>query len=80
MVLVRASGNPRVHDSGQGRAPRCDAQYVGKALMRQVLEHQSVKGLRGVVLVTLDAQGLYQRFGFRAIPNVERWMAIELTP
>ena len=36
--------------------------------------------LRRVVPVTLDVNGLYQRFGLRAIPNVERWMAIESTP
>lgn len=53
---------------------------VGKALMRNVLEHEAVRGLRRVVLVTLDAHGLYRTFGFRPIPNVERWMAIELTP
>ena len=53
---------------------------VGKALMRAVLDHPSVKGLRRVVLVTLDAHGLYDRFGFGPIPNVERWMAIEVTP
>lgn len=53
---------------------------VGKALMRAVLDHPSVKGLRRVVLVTLNAHGLYEPFGFQPIPNVERWMAIEVTP
>jgi len=53
---------------------------VGKALMRAVIEHPSVRGLRRVVLVTLDAHGLYEPFGFRPVPNMERWLAIEMTP
>jgi GNAT superfamily N-acetyltransferase len=53
---------------------------VGKALMRAVLDHPSVKGIRRVVLVTQDAHSLYEPLGFRPIADVERWMAIELTP
>lgn len=56
------------------------ARGVGKALMRAVMEHPSVTGLRRVLLATLDAHGLYESFGFRPLTRVERWMAIELTP
>jgi len=48
--------------------------------MRAVINHPSVTGLRRVVLVTLDALGLYEAFGFQPLSNAERWMAIELTP
>lgn len=60
--------------------PAYRGRGVGKALMKTVLNHPSVNGLRRVVLVTFDAHSLYERFGFTAIPNVSRWMAIELTP
>jgi len=36
---------------------------LGKWLMECILEHPSVKGTQ-IVLQTLDAQGLYQKFGF----------------
>jgi GNAT superfamily N-acetyltransferase len=60
--------------------PEGRGRGTGKELMRYLLQHPSVKGLRRVVLVTLDAHGLYEQFGFRSIPNVDRWMAIEMTP
>ncbi len=51
---------------------------LGKAIMRLLLDHPMVRDARKVRLATRDAQGLYERFGFRdigdvpaAVPNTE---------
>ncbi len=43
---------------------------VGKAVMRLLLDHPAVRHTRKVRLATRDAQGLYEKFGFRDIRNV----------
>lgn len=50
-------------------------QGVGKALMQAIVEHQDLKGIKRLLLATLDAHGLYEQYGFIALPNPERWMA-----
>jgi GNAT superfamily N-acetyltransferase len=52
-------------------------QGLGKALVEAVLEHAAVRGLPRVMLATADAHGLYEGFGFEALPRPERFMAIE---
>jgi N-acetylglutamate synthase-like GNAT family acetyltransferase len=37
--------------------------------MEAVLADDRLQGLRQVVLATKDAQGLYEKFGFKAIGN-----------
>jgi N-acetylglutamate synthase-like GNAT family acetyltransferase len=49
---------------------------LGKALMDVILAHPDLQGLRRVMLVTADAHSLYERYGFTAIENPERMMAI----
>ncbi|MDR3476943.1 MAG: GNAT family N-acetyltransferase [Gammaproteobacteria bacterium] len=41
-------------------------QGVGKALMKYVLEHPRLKGIFRWFLMTEDAHGLYQKYGFKA--------------
>lgn len=53
---------------------------IGKSLVVAALDHPGVYGIRRVILATLDAHGLYEAFGFGALPGPERYMAIELTP
>jgi len=48
----------------------------GKFLMRAVLEHPDLQGLRRFNLVTRDAHELYRRFGFEEIKNPDRHMEI----
>lgn len=60
--------------------PEHRGRGVGKTLIEHILEHPSVKQLRRVVLITKDAHGLYRSFGFQPLRNVDRWMAIEMTP
>ncbi len=39
---------------------------LGQAIMRLLLEHPAVRDVKKVRLATRDAQGLYEKFGFRA--------------
>jgi GNAT superfamily N-acetyltransferase len=54
--------------------------YRGRGLaswmMSCILAHPDLQGLRRWSLVTRDAQGLYARFGFRALARPERHMEI----
>jgi len=38
--------------------------------------HPDLQGLRRYQLATLDAHGLYEQFGFKALQNPERQMGI----
>ncbi|MBW8078317.1 MAG: GNAT family N-acetyltransferase, partial [Gallionella sp.] len=49
-------------------------QGLSKAMMKVALEHPRLQGLRRWSLVTHDAQGLYEQFGFRLIAHPERHM------
>src|SRR5215831_18690072 len=54
--------------------------YRGQGLSRWLMEcikgHQDLQGLRRWSLITRDAHGLYQQFGFKALASPERWMEI----
>jgi nitroimidazol reductase NimA-like FMN-containing flavoprotein (pyridoxamine 5'-phosphate oxidase superfamily)/GNAT superfamily N-acetyltransferase len=47
---------------------------LSKALMEAVVSHPHLQGLRRFTLGTLDAHGLYRKFGFAAPANPERMM------
>ena len=47
---------------------------VGKALMEAVLAHPHVRDLRRLALVTDDAHGLYEQYGFAPLDDVRKWM------
>ncbi|MGY4158381.1 GNAT superfamily N-acetyltransferase [Bradyrhizobium sp. USDA 4461] len=49
---------------------------LSKRLMRSVVEHQDLQGLRRFLLLTSDAHGLYSQFGFEPIGNPSRFMEI----
>lgn len=51
-------------------------QGLGEWLMEVVVAHPDLQGLRRFVLVTRDAHGLYQRFGFRPLARPEGYMEI----
>lgn len=44
------------------------SQGLGKELVRNILETEAVQGLLGI-LMTNDAHGLYQQFGFITVPD-----------
>ena len=47
---------------------------LSKRLMECVMAHPDLQGLRRFQLVTRDAHGLYQRYGFKATSHPERAM------
>ena len=53
---------------------------LGVWLMRVMVEHPELQGLRRWVLYTEDAHSLYERFGFGPPQNVERCMELVRDP
>jgi GNAT superfamily N-acetyltransferase len=49
---------------------------LGKRLMKAVCAHPDLQGLRRFVLVTRDAHGLYDQFGFTPLKDPSRYMEI----
>lgn len=56
--------------------PNHRGQGVGRWLMECVLGSPQLQGLRRWMLVTRDAHGLYERVGFRPLPEPARVMEI----
>jgi GNAT superfamily N-acetyltransferase len=51
-------------------------QGLSKWLMRCVVGHQELQGLRRLLLLTSDAHGLYSQFGFEPLGNPSRFMEV----
>ena len=49
---------------------------LSKWLMRVMLSHPDLQGLRRWMLATLDAHGLYKEFGFTPLAQPERFMQL----
>ena len=49
---------------------------VSKLLMRRIVDHPELQGLRRVLLATRDAHGLYAQFGFQPLTQPESFMTI----
>jgi GNAT superfamily N-acetyltransferase len=49
---------------------------LSKWLMRVIMDHPQLQGLRRFVLATKDAHGLYAQFGFTAYADADRLMTI----
>lgn len=49
---------------------------LSKMLMRKILAHPQLQGLRRILLATRDAHNLYKQFNFQPIPNPEAWMQL----
>jgi N-acetylglutamate synthase-like GNAT family acetyltransferase len=56
--------------------PEHRGKGLSKALVATILAHPDLQGLRRWMLVTADAQSLYEQFGFKAVPQPERHMEI----
>jgi len=54
--------------------PEFQGRGIGKILVRSMLEHPQLQGLQVMLLRTRDAHGLYEQFGFRALPRPEEMM------
>ena len=49
---------------------------ISKRLMQAIVAHPDVQGLRRWSLLTRDAHGLYEQFGFKPLSQPERHMEI----
>jgi GNAT superfamily N-acetyltransferase len=47
---------------------------LSKWLMQEIMNHEELQGLRGWMLATKDAHGLYEKFGFTELKTPERIM------
>lgn len=50
---------------------------ISKQLMKLIMDYPMVKKFRRFMLATNDAQGLYEKFGFKPIPHPDRIMQIK---
>jgi GNAT superfamily N-acetyltransferase len=56
--------------------PAHRARGVSKMLVRAVVAHPQLQGLRRILLATRDAHGLYKKFGFEPLSHPEYFMSI----
>ena len=49
---------------------------LSKWLMRGIIEHEDLQGLRRLLLLTSDAHDLYRKFGFEELGNPSRFMEV----
>jgi len=49
---------------------------LSKWLIQFIVEHPLLQGLRRLLLVTADAHGLYQQFGFQPITQSENYLSV----
>jgi GNAT superfamily N-acetyltransferase len=57
--------------------PAYRGKGISKQLMRYIMDYKPLKGLRRMMLATLDAHGLYEQFGFKALEEPSRYMGIK---
>lgn len=56
-----------IHEDYRGRE-------LGKWMMECVMSHPDLQGMKRWCLLTRDAHGLYNQFGFTELGNPSRWM------
>jgi len=56
--------------------PEHRGRGISKLLMRAIVEHPDLQGLRRFMLVTRDAHGLYTQFGFEPLTHPEYFMTV----
>jgi GNAT superfamily N-acetyltransferase len=56
--------------------PEHRGRGISKLLMRAILEHPELQGLRRFLLATQDAHGLYAQFGFQPLTHPEYFMTV----
>ncbi|MCW5553743.1 MAG: GNAT family N-acetyltransferase [Verrucomicrobiae bacterium] len=49
---------------------------VAQQLIRAILDHPDLQGLRRILLATEDAHGLYARFGFQPLSHPEHFLTL----
>jgi N-acetylglutamate synthase-like GNAT family acetyltransferase len=56
--------------------PDLRGRGISKALMREILAHPTIAGLRLIFLRTRDAHGLYDQFGFETVTEPHELMSL----
>jgi GNAT superfamily N-acetyltransferase len=56
--------------------PEHRGRGISKLLMRAILDHPELRGLRRFLLATQDAHGLYAKFGFLPLAHPEYFMTV----
>lgn len=56
--------------------PEHRGRGIAKLLMRAILDHPELQGLRRFLLATRDTHGLYAQFGFQPLPHPEQFMTL----
>ena len=56
--------------------PEHRGREISKLLLRAILEHPELQGLRRFLLATQDAHGLYAQFGFQPLAHPEHFMTV----
>jgi GNAT superfamily N-acetyltransferase len=56
--------------------PEHRGRGVSKMIVRAIVEHPELQGLRRFILATKDAHGLYAQFGFKPLANPQDFMTI----
>lgn len=54
--------------------PSHRGKWLSRRLLESLTSHPDVQGLRRMLLVTRDTQGLYAKFGFKLLAAPERFM------
>ena len=49
---------------------------LSKFMMESIMRHPALQGLRRWILLTRDAHGLYQQFGFTPLKSADRYMEL----
>jgi len=49
---------------------------LGKWMMECIMQHPALQGMRRWILVTRDAHGLYEQFGFTPLKSAEQYMEL----
>ncbi len=60
--------------------PEFRGHGLGKFVVSSLLDHPDLKGLRRLMLATLDAHELYRQYGFNELPDLTRMMVIRRDP
>jgi len=55
---------------------RCRRRGIGQAMIKCILNHPDLKNVYQWLLVTKDAHGVYQKFGFTPVSRPKDWMEI----
>ena len=51
---------------------------ISRLILQAILDHRDLQGLEGFMLATSDAQGLYEKYGFRKVGADNKYMRLPL--